>query len=112
MKLKQYLVDVIGISRTSKNVSNHLKNVFDPLRIVDVSIHDKLKGCRIVKERELQIPIVVERFETVRRHEVGRRSVKLAGNFVKEIGSDRIDRRVSQILVDLSEEAVAANPIQ
>src|SRR5215813_4873395 len=38
------LVNIVGISGAREHISNDLKNVFDPLSIIDVSIHNEFES--------------------------------------------------------------------
>ena|SRR5206468_72323 len=112
LEFQQYFVDIVGIRGTLKHIANDLKNVFYTLRIVYISIDNKLKRFGIAEESQLQVAIVIKCFVAARRNKTRWRCVQLAGNFVKQVLANSINCDISQVFIHRGKEPVTTNTPQ
>src|SRR5215510_12850310 len=83
---RQNFVNVERMGFTAgERMIQHLKDVFDALRVVNIGVHDEFKSARFVGKSELKITVEFGGLETVNQLKPGWRGVQGVINFVKKI---------------------------
>src|SRR5262245_17284438 len=93
-------------------MTQHLKDVFDALRVVNIGVHDEFKRSRFVEKCELQSPVEIGGLETVNQHITGSRSMQDTIDFVKEIRGHTVLYLITQCRLSNGEEPVATHSRQ
>src|SRR5829696_2773385 len=102
------LVNVVWVSRASgKFVLQHLKNMLDPGGIIDVYIRYAITGV-VHEKRQLQVSIMVWRFETSGPRKTGRWMMQAGVGRMEQSFGNTVLRFFSQLLGHCRKKSVAA----
>ena len=109
----QYFVNVEWIGFIAgERMIQHLKDVFDALRVVNIGVHNEFKRSRFVEKRELQISVEIGGLVTINQHITGPRGVQDSIHFVKEIPGHAVLYLITQCRLSNGEEPVATHSHQ